>query len=596
MSTVGTRKNTQMGRGYQNDPIHGFAASFNEVASNILHENNIDIYTEPKKIINNPGANEALMNFFVENSAQRESFFNAEAYQDHLEMMKEQYINDREAMLEYSAMGEFNPIIGMTFPMHKNLLMNNVFDKGAIPKVVAREPKFTLTMETRILVAPDGTEIDMFKEQYKMTDAIKQTAPFIETVLTLPETGQTDILAKIGATTMDNLSIESYVSQVKVSVYLEVGDINPETGKPASTAGAVEVWMKVKAQFTPAYGQYDRTIMYPFEYKGKILDGSDVKLHTYKDVLSGYVQDNKVTIQNVFGVITAVKFRARIDTSNAMVKTCRVKWSARTDIIEIPTANPINITLAPEEVKDIGALYQVNQLTKIMSLLKVSLGNYKDDLIKDFLDESYLTMPKENKMAATYDFAPPKEGHYAFDYIEWRHKTFMDQMDTHVQNMIQVLNDPNMTITVFGRPDLIRKITPTEYTYQTPSSIGPVELDFVKTVTTSDKRVYQFIGSDKLRGNNNLIVILTPRNTERIVYRIYDYQMYVSNEIRNAQNPSLPAVHAFERFKCVEYQPVQGRIRILNPMGSRETIDNMDPIGKFEMNDYNSNKPEPTTP
>ena len=51
------------------------------------------------------------------------------------------------------------------------------------------------------------------------------------------------------------------------------------------------------------------------------------------------------------------------------------------------------------------------------------------------------------------------------------------------------------------------------------------------------------------------------------MYRIYDYQMYVSNEIRNASNPALPALHAFERFKMMEYQPVQGRIQILNPSG-----------------------------
>ena len=28
----------------------------------------------------------------------------------------------------------YNPVVGITFPMHKNLLMTTVFDKGAIPK------------------------------------------------------------------------------------------------------------------------------------------------------------------------------------------------------------------------------------------------------------------------------------------------------------------------------------------------------------------------------------------------------------------------------------------------------------------------------
>jgi hypothetical protein len=130
--------------------------------------------------------------------------------------------------------------------------------------------------------------------------------------------------------------------------------------------------------------------------------------------------------------------------------------------------------------------------------------------------------------------------------------------------MLQVLNDPNMTVTVFGDPDTIRRIGPTTYEYKTPDSIGQVELDYTKGVITSDKRTYQFIGSDKMRGRQDLIVILCPHNSQRIVYRIYDYQMYVSNEIRNINNPALPAIHAFERWRFFEYQPVQGKVHLLN--------------------------------
>ena len=65
------------------------------------------------------------------------------------------------------------------------------------------------------------------------------------------------------------------------------------------------------------------------------------------------------------------------------------------------------------------------------------------------------------------------------------------------------------------------------------------------------------------------MVILNPRNTDRICYRLYDYQMYISNEIRNAANPSLPAIHAFERYLLKSYQPVQSRIKILNPSGKK---------------------------
>ena len=174
-------------------------------------------------------------------------------------------------------------------------------------------------------------------------------------------------------------------------------------------------------------------------------------------------------------------------------------------------------------------------------------------------------MPESNKIQGKFDFAP-RDG-YALDHVEWRHKTFFDALDTYVTELLQVLGDPNMTVSIFGRPDTVRKITPTEYSYQTPDNIGAVELDFTKTVVTSDKRVYNFVSSQKLKDSTELIIVLCPRNTNRIVYRIYDYQMYFSNEIRNASNPTLPAIHAYERWKFKDYQPVQGRIQILNPTG-----------------------------
>ena len=73
--------------------------------------------------------------------------------------------------------------------------------------------------------------------------------------------------------------------------------------------------------------------------------------------------------------------------------------------------------------------------------------------------------------------------------------------------------------------------------------------------------------------------------------------MYLSNEIRNISNPALPAVHAFERWKFKEYQPVQGRIRIINPTGLRnygtDYAFNNDPTGRGDgmqsigKNDFN---------
>lgn len=568
-----------VGGSYTRDPMSGYTQSFINLAQNILTESSIDIFEQPKTLLRRPAERETLKQFFCENFMDqdtRDPFVNDPGYlEDQQAMMEQQFENDANAILEHANMADYNPVIGMTFPVHKNILMNMVFDKGAIQKVVAEGPKFTMTMERRLLVDTKGNEIDMYLNQDKMTAAIDESNPVYDIELTLPEMGGTDILKRCGGTKQDDLSIKTHISAIQIAkMYIAEGDIMPDAdgfirknGKVATAADAGEVqnvWFPTNIKFAPGYNQYERTFTAPIELF--IRKDADT-VEKINDTLSGTMDKNVFNIFSAAGKITKVMLSAELDTANHMMDTCTVKWDTDTRLIEIPNAIPLSVTISPEEIKDLAALYQVNQLTKIMSMLKTTLANYKDDKIKQYLDDSYDRLDDRSRGHMEFDYAPPTG--YALDPLTWRHSMFFDAFDTEITRMLQVLNDPNMVITIFGDPDLIRKITPVEYSYTTPNSIGAVDLDYKRTVVTSDKRIYQFIGSDKLRWNDTLIVLLMPHNTNRVTYRIYDYQMYVSNEIRNAANPTLPAVTAFERFLIDEYQPVQSRCRILNRSGIR---------------------------
>lgn len=582
---IGQTSDKVLGRGYENAPMHSFAESFVQLTQNIMNESACELYTDTVRTMMNPQAYQAIKNFFVQESADESMFTNPADYEDHIVTMEQQCDNDRNAILEHTSTAAMNPMIGMTFPLHKWILMNMVFDKGSIPKFVAAAPKFTISMEYRILVDTEGNELDMFRDQNKMTDAIEKTAAVKEFELpALPFTDDNEIVHTYlgGLAGADHLSIETYVSGVKVKdVYYEVGDILPDPqtgyvepdGEVATEAGTHDTWYRVNCTFAPVYGEFDRGMMQPIKITVKELDGATVKYVDKTDIVSGTMTNDRLNIQLLksTGDIAGLRVTSRLDTSNARATTCSVRWREKTDIVEIPNAIPINTTISPEETKDIAALYNVNQVTKIMELTKTVLANYKDDKIKRELDKSFKTMPATDKHYTEFDFAP-REG-YQGDHVAWRRDTFMDHFDSHVTHLLQVLNDPNMTITVFGDPDLVRKLRPTEYTWQSPANIGPVDLDFEHTIVQTNKRVYHFIGSDKLRGNTELIVVLCPRASDRIVYRIYDYQMYLSNEIRNADNPSLPALHAFERWKFVAYQPVQGRINIKHVSGLTDHYD-----------------------
>ena len=579
---AGTRQKTIGGTAYRNDPLYAFGKAFTEAANDILTVENFDLFAEPSRAIRSTGAKEALKEFFCNNFVDdNNTYLSAEELEDLHEDVENMFENDINAIQENAYMSQYAPMVGMALPIHKLILMNNAFSQGnVVQKVVAVQPNFTISMERRILVTPEGEEIDMFLEQNRIADAIEATAPTKEFELAVPQMeGATDILGLLGGTATDELSSVTHISGIYVeNVYIAEGDRLPDengwiTNKgafaTAADAGLKNVWFHVNIPFTPSYGgpnRNERVLNQPVTIKYK--KDADGTVEVLKDTLFGSMNNSKIAINTMAGKISKVKVAAKLNTSNAQLDTVSVKWRVDSDYVEIPEATPINTTVSPEEVKDIAAMYDANQVTKIMSMTKTVLSEKKDKNMKDFFDASYETLDERTSFYGTFDFAVP-EG-YALDWVTFRQATFMDYLDDYATKMLQVLNDPNMTISIVGDPRIVRKLSPKDYVYQAPANIGPVTLDYTQTiVNASDKRVYNFVGSDKYRNTNQLMIILNPRNTERIVYRLYDYQMYISNEIRNSSNPSLPAIHAFERFLMKQYLPIQGRIDILNASGMR---------------------------
>lgn len=599
MPSVGERRNPNMGN-FAKNPMHAYAASFLEAQQNILRESGIDYATEPTRALSIKGNVDQLQKFFVENSVIGDrNNMTTEEYQDQVDMMKESFVNDFQAVREnaVAGMATWNPMIGLSLPMHKYLMMNCVFAQ-AVPRFVAKAPSWTETMETRFMITPEGRKIDIANQQNEIFSAWKDVNKPIDVTIPLPEAKSVDILADYFGVprTSHNLSVATHIGAVAVETYAQVGDIVLVEGtdsegrvtyteQEATEAGTALVWKPWRAEFTPGYGEYNRVIVKPVDIK--VLGADGVTEEILHDTIFATQQENMFEI-NSGGKIKAVKMVARYDASSRMLKTARVEWQERTTFVQIPENDGITIPITPEEVKDIGALYGINQVTKYMSMIKDILENVKDDDIKENLDESFIRLDNEHKLAKTVDFAP-RDGYYG-THLQWLQETFMNTLDQFITGLVTVLKDPNMQICVIGRPGLIRMITPVEYAYQTPANVGPIELDFKKTVVTSDKRIYNFISSDKLFGNDNLIVLLIPKNSNRIIYRLYDYQMYISNEIRDAENPTLPALTAFQRYKFFEYQPVQGRLFVANPSGLREHLPNIDPVGgrKYNNNDLPS--------
>lgn len=645
MAAVGSKENKKLAVDYGTDAMYEAARELLETSQAALHESGIDLFKQPSEFFRNEYTNQSMRDSFVNNSydAKDPKFSRRAELDAHLENMNTLYDNDRDCILnESSNLGAYSPVIGMALPIHKNILMNSIFDQ-VMPKDVARSPKFTLTLETRTLVDTNGNEIDMFLEQNLIKPAIDASIPQMDQYFDMTkDVGiSKDTISPffaasgpIGAKFADgsgivpkpmhqlhNLSMRSGFSKIYVpadKIYLLAGEytyekddntgvikVDPDTHLPLATKVEEDgadgtgkyICFDIDARFTPGYGDNSRQL------NKRVVLRLRTGIEEYVEVvttLMGFLDDKNnvlVTSTPLIDLATGeanadfslafMTFHAILDVSTAAFPTVKTKWSTTTNFYEIPEAPHISVEISPEEVKDINALYDINQITKLMTQMRLALVNWKDDSIRDELNQSFLTMPARSKVSGAIDWAPPLN--YNGTPIQWNHDMFMFRLDQYVTRMLQVLNDENMTIGIFGRPEIIKSIVPQTYTYQTPSNIGPVELDFKRTVVTSEKRVYNFVSSNKLRNNNNLILILIPRNSMRITYKIIDYQMYVSNEIRDTINYQLPAMTAFERWLFLQYQPVQGRIQIKNVSGVRENLEAEDYIGSYAMNDDTAN-------
>ena len=70
MPTIGTRPTTAIsGNAYSQDPMKAYASAFNKLSLDLIHENGYDIFQEAGKVVVDKASNEAIKNFFVENSA-----------------------------------------------------------------------------------------------------------------------------------------------------------------------------------------------------------------------------------------------------------------------------------------------------------------------------------------------------------------------------------------------------------------------------------------------------------------------------------------------------------------------------------------------
>lgn len=131
MPIGGTRETKTIGNSYRKSDLYNYSKSFVDTAQAVLKESGYDIFEEPQKLLRRKEGKAALRKFFTEGFYdENNTTLDEYDLEDMNEQVENQFENDVEAMYEHAAPAEYNPIVGMALPIHKLILMNNVYDKG----------------------------------------------------------------------------------------------------------------------------------------------------------------------------------------------------------------------------------------------------------------------------------------------------------------------------------------------------------------------------------------------------------------------------------------------------------------------------------
>ena len=115
-------------RFYSQNEMHGLAEQFQAVAKAGLEES-VDVFNEPNKFFMTPALKSQMKSFFVNESYDPNPDnpdMNPRAIKEHMDGMGALFEHDLQGIMEAAPLGAFNPVVGLTFPMHKNLLMTTV--------------------------------------------------------------------------------------------------------------------------------------------------------------------------------------------------------------------------------------------------------------------------------------------------------------------------------------------------------------------------------------------------------------------------------------------------------------------------------------
>lgn len=507
---------------------------------------------------------------FIENCYDPEDFDNdPDKIRNFTESMEIKFDNNIRAMFDTlvesagtnGSIGvtNLNAIIGLSLPLSKDILMNNMF-ANTLPTMVAESKIINKQFEVRRLIdSVTGKVVDLYSQQNEIFDLLYKSNPL--KVLTI-NAGQTiDAVQSLSLGQNENIN-NVKVSHVTVNIDLKEGDILPD-GTVVESDETRDVKIPLGGiQLNQTYN--DPTLTKDIEFNGRNLGKFVVTRRANEITL--LAQNDK--IKNVDVILVK-------DNSVLSTTPPRVEWEIKNQQISIDNEVHVATSYSPETAYDHKTLHNVDLLATIVESTRTVLEDYKDAYIIESLNADFERMHPSQKVKTEFDFAARNGYHGSIQ--QWIDESFKFTLDDTIDGLFRIINDPNAEVLIYGKPSLITKIMPKNDNGRISNFRNGKEsqnIEFAKTTYSTANRRVSYISSQKLQSkrdgssNNEFILLLNPTN-ERTMYKLVEYQTYLGSEIKPAASAHLPTITAFDRFEFIKFEGVQGRIGILNPSGIR---------------------------
>lgn len=226
----------------------------------------------------------------------------------------------------------------------------------------------------------------------------------------------------------------------------------------------------------------------------------------------------------------------------------------------VPTRPHIEVSLPPEKKTDISN--QINHfsgsdiVTRLTEQITTISSRMEDQRLKRCLDAGHL-------MECTFPFEP--QGNFAHGNLDWLKREFIPFLDQCALKMKDYWNITDCHFRVGVSPYILR-ILDTDYTMDksaTEESRGSGVINYSIGVKTASN-VFYLVSSQQFE-DNRMQMLLIPNNwtmSQVKTYNYFKYSSFLTDQLRRADHPVMPAIVYTERNMPIVFTPVSAVVEI----------------------------------